>query len=84
LVKQFELAKLDEGVDSTIIQVIDKAVLPEKKAKPKRILIVIVAAFAGFFIAVFAAFFKEFLGRSSDDPETRVRLEEFKRLVRSK
>ena len=37
LLKQFEVAKLDEARDATVIQVIEQAVPPEKKFKPKRI-----------------------------------------------
>lgn len=36
LSKQFELAKLDEAREATLIQVIDVAVAPDRKSKPKR------------------------------------------------
>ena len=36
LSKQFELAKLDEARDAVVIQVIDRAVPPERKSRPKR------------------------------------------------
>jgi len=41
--RQFELAKLDEARDGTAFQVIDVATIPEKKSKPKRIVISAVA-----------------------------------------
>ncbi|MEL4181413.1 Wzz/FepE/Etk N-terminal domain-containing protein [Roseateles sp. PN1] len=41
--KQFELARLDESRDNALIQVIDPAVPPEQKSKPKRFLIVALA-----------------------------------------
>src|SRR5206468_1097545 len=34
LAKQYELAKIDEAKDATIIQVMDKAIEPDKKSKP--------------------------------------------------
>jgi uncharacterized protein involved in exopolysaccharide biosynthesis len=40
LAKQYELARLDEARDAVVIQVIDKAVQPERKVKPKRAIIV--------------------------------------------
>ncbi|MFG6456910.1 GumC family protein [Roseateles sp. BYS96W] len=37
--KQFEVAKLDEARDGTLVQVLDPAVPPERKSKPKRSMI---------------------------------------------
>ncbi|TXI21829.1 MAG: lipopolysaccharide biosynthesis protein [Roseateles sp.] len=45
--RQFELAKLDEARDGTTFQVVDLAVPPEKKSKPKRS---IIAAIAGLLL----------------------------------
>ena len=59
LAKQYESAKLDEVRDSAIIQVIDKAIKPDRKSKPKRALIVILAALAAGFLAVLWAFLRE-------------------------
>ncbi|UTH75325.1 Wzz/FepE/Etk N-terminal domain-containing protein [Chromobacterium sp. IIBBL 290-4] len=39
LSKQYELAKIDEAKDSSLIQVLDTAIPPELKSKPKRMLI---------------------------------------------
>jgi uncharacterized protein involved in exopolysaccharide biosynthesis len=44
LTQQYELAKMEEAKDSPTIQVLDGAVVPEKKTKPKRKLIVVVTA----------------------------------------
>lgn len=41
LAKQYEVARLDEAKDSAVIQVLDPAVDPERKFKPKRAIIVI-------------------------------------------
>ncbi len=81
LAKQYELAKLDEARDAVVIQVVDKAVPPDKRAKPKRTLMVIIATFTGFFLAVFAAFFMEFKERASNDPENKERFETLKKYL---
>lgn len=60
LVKQYEIAKLDEARDASVIQVIDKAVTPEKKVKPMRLLIVMVSVLCGFFLSVLSAFLIEY------------------------
>jgi uncharacterized protein involved in exopolysaccharide biosynthesis len=41
LTKQLEAAKIDEAQDAAIIQVVDKAIPPDYKSKPKRALIVV-------------------------------------------
>lgn len=46
LSKQYELAKLDEAKEATMIQQFDPATVPDKPAKPKRRLIVL-GAFLG-------------------------------------
>lgn len=43
LAKQYEVARLDEARESSVIQVLDPAVAPEKKAKPARAAIILVA-----------------------------------------
>ena len=78
LLKQFEVAKLDEARDAAVIQVIEQAVQPEKKFKPKRAQMVMVAFVVGFFISIFGAFFLEFIERSRQDPERRKRLEQLR------
>jgi uncharacterized protein involved in exopolysaccharide biosynthesis len=78
LLKQFEAAKLDEARDAAVIQVIEQAVPPEKKFKPKRAQMVMIAFVVAFFISIFGAFFLEFIERSRQDPERRKRLEQLK------
>ena len=39
LAKEFEVAKLDEAREGAIIQVVDAAVVPDKKSSPRRILL---------------------------------------------
>lgn len=51
LAKQYEVARLDESKDSSIIQVLDNAVEPERKIKPGRTVIVLVCAVLFFILA---------------------------------
>lgn len=53
LAKESELAKIEASKDQEIIEVIEWAHTPERKSKPKRALICIVATLAGFFFACF-------------------------------
>ncbi len=43
MVRQFEIAKLDEAKEGPVLQQVDVAVPPDRKSKPSRALIVIVA-----------------------------------------
>lgn len=74
LAKQFEAAKLDEAKNAAIIQVMDVAVVPEKKSSPKRGLITAVTLFAAFFLSCFWALARESYQRMNEDPEITMRL----------
>jgi len=63
LTSQHELAKIEEAKDVNTIQVLDRAVPPDKKSSPKRTLIVILSTFLAFFFAVGLAFFREYMQR---------------------
>ncbi|MCD4485087.1 Wzz/FepE/Etk N-terminal domain-containing protein [Chromobacterium vaccinii] len=56
LAKQYELAKIDEAKDSSLIQVLDNAVPPELKSKPSRSLIMAIGLLLGFLFGVFGSF----------------------------
>lgn len=81
LAKQYEMAKLDEAKDSALIQVLDKAIEPDRKSKPKRALIVILATLAAGFIAVLWAFLKEAMEKARRNPESSERMKRFRRAL---
>lgn len=80
LTKQFEVAKLTEAKDSSTLQVLDDAVVPVKKSKPKRSLIVILSTVSAFLVSVFAAFVMEYGEKMA--PEDRQRWQEIKGQMR--
>jgi tyrosine-protein kinase Etk/Wzc len=51
LAQQYEVARIDEAKDSSLIQVLDKAVEPEHYIKPKRKFTVLISAGLGLFLA---------------------------------
>lgn len=56
LAKQFEAAKMDEARDTSIIQILDKALPPEAPSGPKRLLIALISAVVtGFFALLWVA-----------------------------
>jgi tyrosine-protein kinase Etk/Wzc len=77
LTKQYEMAKLSEANDVANVQVIQRAEVPDKKAKPQRSLIVLMATFVAFFLAILCSFVLEYAARMPE--EERVRLGELRR-----
>ena len=61
LTQQYEMAMIEESKDEIAFQVIDKAIPPEKRARPKRKLIVLMAGFVSIFIGIFGVFFLEYI-----------------------
>ena len=53
MLKQFEAAKLDEANEVIVVQVIDPAIPPDYKFRPRRARILVVATLAGFFFGIF-------------------------------
>lgn len=59
LAKQYEVARLDEAKDPSILQVLDPAAEPERKFKPRRSFIVAVSTAIAFLLAVVSVFVTE-------------------------
>jgi tyrosine-protein kinase Etk/Wzc len=78
LAKEFEVAKLDEAREGAIVQVVDPAVVPDKKSSPHRTFIVIGVTVLAFVVAVFSVFMRESWTQSAEQPENRQRLEMIK------
>jgi uncharacterized protein involved in exopolysaccharide biosynthesis len=79
LFKQYEVAKLDEARDAAAIQVIDRAVPPEKKIKPKIASMVFLAGLFGLLVSIVSAFFMEQRDKIISDPANRERFEKLKK-----
>ncbi|WP_036244526.1 GNVR domain-containing protein [Massilia sp. BSC265] len=84
LAKQYEVARLDEAKDPSIIQVLDPAAEPERKAKPRRVLIVALATIAGLLLAVLSAFMSRARRNFLKSEEGRAQWHEFKSLLARK
>jgi capsule polysaccharide export protein KpsE/RkpR len=84
LAKEFEVAKLDEAREGSIIQVVDAAVPPDIKSSPHRTLIVIAVTILGFLVAAFWVFLRKISSRALEQAENRRRLEDLKRLWKAK
>lgn len=59
LARQFESAQLDEARQGATVQIVDKALPPDKKIPQHRVYIVLLAALSGFFAACVWLFIQE-------------------------
>jgi tyrosine-protein kinase Etk/Wzc len=84
LAKEFEIAKLDEAREGSIVQVVDAAVPPDKKSSPHRLLIIVASTILSMFVAVFWVLFEAKASRTLDQPENRERVNALKRRWKSK
>ena len=73
LAKQYELARIDEAKNATVIQVLDQAIPPERKSKPKRALLTFLSLVAASIISTVMALVLESTERSRRDPQKVVR-----------
>lgn len=83
LAKEFEIAKLDEAREGSIVQVVDNAVPPDQKSSPHRTLIVLGAALLAFVIATFWVNVRQRFKVASQLPENRHRLHVIRDLWKS-
>lgn len=68
LTKQYEIAKIDESKDASIIQVLDRAIPPEKRSWPPRAALVIASTVLGFLLAVTFIFWSDAFAKAGQDP----------------
>jgi tyrosine-protein kinase Etk/Wzc len=81
LAKQYEIAKIDEAKDATLIQVLDTAPAPERRSWPRRSLIVLVTMLMAFLVAIFAAHLVDSLGRIKQNRELSGKYVELRALL---
>jgi uncharacterized protein involved in exopolysaccharide biosynthesis len=72
--KQFELAKVDESREGAVIQVLDIAEPPERKAKPQKAMIAVISSLASGFALLLFVFVRSAFKHASQDEETKLRM----------
>lgn len=76
--KQYELARVDESREGAVIQVVDIAQAPEKKSKPKRALIAVLATLATGFALLLFVFVRQALRNAAQDAEAATKLQQLR------
>jgi len=52
LARQYEVAKVDEARQGAVVQIVDKAIVPDRRSSPLRTLITLGAAMLGLFLGI--------------------------------
>ena len=81
LARQFEVAKLDEAKEGSVIQVVDKAVPPDRRSSPQRTLIVALSTLVGLFLALVIALTQAAYQGLRSNTETGPKLDRLQRLL---
>ena len=76
--KQFELAKVDEAREGSAIQVVDLALPPERKSKPHKALIAILATLVTGFALLLYVFVRQSVRNANQDKEAAQKLQNLK------
>jgi len=65
LTREYEIAKIEEAKSMPTIQVLDAAVVPERKSGPKRSQMVLLSGITSMFVSIFVVFVREHFARVS-------------------
>ncbi len=68
MAKQYELARLDEAREGAFIQVVDSAVVPERKSKPKKSNIAIITTLIAAIVLLLFTFVRQSFRSAARDP----------------
>lgn len=72
--KQYEIARVDEAREGAVIQVVDAAVAPDKKSKPKRGLVAVLATLASGFALLMFVFARQALRSAGSNAESAAKV----------
>ncbi len=84
LAKQLEMAKLDEARQGNDIQVADKAVPPDDKSSPHRLLLILLSTFLVAVLTMVSIVLREGLRQAQQSPRKRRQFELLRQAIRSK
>jgi capsule polysaccharide export protein KpsE/RkpR len=82
--KQYEMARLDESREGGAIQVVDAALPPEQKSRPRRRLAAVVTSLATFALLFTFVLLRHFWRKSAAQPETAAKIALIRRAVMGK
>jgi tyrosine-protein kinase Etk/Wzc len=79
--RQYEIARVDESREGAVVQVVDAAQPPERKSKPKKGLIAVVATLAAGFALLLFVFARQAWRSAGESPATADKLVRLRQLL---
>lgn len=75
MAKQYEIARIDESREGAVIQVVDVALPPDRKSKPKKAIIAVLVTMVTGFVLLIFVFIRQLVRNRLQDPEAARKLE---------
>jgi uncharacterized protein involved in exopolysaccharide biosynthesis len=82
LARQYEGARIDEAKDAALVQVLDRAVPPERKSKPRRTQIILLVGVSSVLLALLCVVLVEYLNRLMADSSANAELRRLRAYLR--
>ncbi|HUN87294.1 MAG TPA: Wzz/FepE/Etk N-terminal domain-containing protein [Terriglobales bacterium] len=83
LSRQLEAARIDEAKNAVVVQVVDRAVVPERKSSPQRTLVVLITTILAFLLVSGFVLLREAVRRRRLDPSEDARFTQLQHYLRS-
>ena len=83
LSRQLEAARIDEAKNAEVVQVVDRAVVPERKSSPQRTLVVLITTILAFLLVSGFVLLREAVRRRRLDPSEDARFTQLQHYLRS-
>lgn len=81
IARQYEVAKVDEARQGSIVQIVDRAVVPDHRSFPSKLIFTVVGGFLGLLFGTVWVFVKEGVHRISNNPAEHDRVETLRQLL---
>ncbi|MHB1858240.1 MAG: GNVR domain-containing protein, partial [Acidobacteriaceae bacterium] len=80
--RQYEMAKVDEAKQGQLIQVVDPALVPERRSWPPRTLLTLLAFILGAMFSSFWVILQSAYQHTMQDPETAMKMHQLRQMLR--
>lgn len=82
MARQYEMSKVDEARDSaSLIQVLETAIEPDRKSKPRRTIIVIASGLVAMLLSILFVILRETLAKAASDPRRAQQMQALKAML---
>ena len=82
MTRQYEMAKVDEAKQGQIIQVVDPALVPERRSWPPRTLLTLLAFILGAILSSFWVLLQSAYEHAKQDTETAMKMHQLRQMLR--